>query len=93
MKFSNKTGTALAATAAMLLISGTTIGATGAEAGMGKKVACFGVNACKGQGACKTASNACKGQNACKGKGFIELTKADCKAKGGKIMMGDKMKM
>ena len=87
MKVANKTGTALAATAAMLLISGTMVASTGAQAGMGAKVQCFGVNACKGKGACKTASNACKGLNACKGKGFIELTKAECKAKGGSLKM------
>ena len=31
--------------------------------------ACAGMNACKGQGGCKTASHACAGQNACKGQG------------------------
>jgi hypothetical protein len=47
-------------------------------------VQCFGINSCKGQGACKSASNACKGQNACKGKGFIvEPTAADCSNAGG----------
>jgi hypothetical protein len=35
------------------------------------QVPCTGVNACKGQSACKSAANACKGQNACKGKGFV----------------------
>lgn len=30
---------------------------------------CKGMNACKGQGGCKTADHACKGQNACKGQG------------------------
>ena len=34
-------------------------------------VPCTGVNACKGQSACQSATNACKGQNACKGKGFV----------------------
>ncbi len=44
---------------------------------------CIGANACKGQGACKTASNACKGQNACKGKGFLAMTQQECaKIKG-----------
>jgi hypothetical protein len=35
---------------------------------------CKGVNACKGQGACKSAANACKGQNSCKGKGWVSVT-------------------
>jgi len=41
-------------------------------------VKCEGVNACKGQSACSTATSSCKGENACKGKGYLELTKADC---------------
>jgi hypothetical protein len=48
----------------------------------------MGANACKGQGACKTASNACKGQNACKGKGFMEMTKAECDAAKGTFEPG-----
>jgi len=39
---------------------------------------CFGSNACKGQGECKTAMNACKGQNACKGHGFVKMTEKAC---------------
>ncbi len=42
------------------------------------KVACTGVNACKGTSECKTAKSACKGQNACKGTGVSSMTKADC---------------
>lgn len=49
------------------------------------KVQCMGVNACKGQSDCATASNGCKGQNACKGKGMKEMTKADCDAAGGTV--------
>ena len=30
---------------------------------------CKGMNACKGQGGCKTGDNGCKGKNSCKGKG------------------------
>lgn len=46
-------------------------------------VKCMGTNACKSQGACKTADNACKGQNSCKGKGVVQMSKEDCdKAKG-----------
>ena len=50
-------------------------------------VECFGgamgVNACKGQSACKSAGNSCKGLNACKTQGFAMATEAQCKAKGG----------
>ncbi len=42
------------------------------------KVHCDGVNACKGQTACQTATNACKGQNSCKGKGWLFLSKEEC---------------
>jgi hypothetical protein len=30
---------------------------------------CKGMNACKGEGGCKTGDNGCKGKNSCKGKG------------------------
>lgn len=49
------------------------------------KVHCLGVNECKGKGACKTETNACGGQNGCGGKGMVEMTEADCKAKGGTV--------
>jgi hypothetical protein len=37
---------------------------------------CKGVNACKGQSECKSATNSCKGQNACKGKGWVSVKTA-----------------
>jgi len=55
------------------------------------KVHCDGINACKGQTACQTATNACKGQNSCKGKGWLFLSKAECDAAKAKMKkdMGD----
>ena len=60
-------------------IAGLTAGAalaqdTPAPAKKGKKSKaakheCKGLNACKGQGGCKTSDNGCKGKNSCKGKG------------------------
>jgi len=48
---------------------------------------CSGINSCKGQSACKTASSSCKGQNACKGQGWSEVsTPAECTSKGGKVL-------
>jgi hypothetical protein len=44
---------------------------------------CFGVNACKGHNACKTASNACAGHGSCKGEGFIEMPVKACADVGG----------
>lgn len=72
----NTSGVALAAVAAILfnVVPVSTAGATEA------KVQCEGVNACKGQSACKTANNGCKGQNSCKGQGFLELTQKECTA-------------
>jgi hypothetical protein len=55
----------------------------------GKKGECWGINACKGQGACGGADgHECAGQNACKGQGWLSLTKPDCDAKGGKFKAG-----
>jgi len=71
------TGIALATAAAGLFSMAAISTASAADA----TVKCEHSSACKGQGACKTASNACKGQNACKSQGFTEQkTKADCKA-------------
>jgi hypothetical protein len=78
-------GVAVATAAAMLF--GTGFATTALAQGSDAKIHCSGVNACKGQSACKSANNACKGQNSCKGQGFMEMTKAECdaaKAKAGK---------
>jgi len=80
MKISKKSGVALATTAAVMLISGAvTTPAPAAD----NFQACLGVNACKGKGACKSASNACKGKNACKGRGMVKMSKEQCDAIGG----------
>ena len=60
MKLAQKSGTALAATAALMLLAGTTADHARADAHIAKKVQCHGVNACKGTGACKSANNECK---------------------------------
>ena len=74
MRLKNTSGVA-AATAAALLF-GTVFSASFASDEA--KTQCTGVNACKGQSACKSANNACKGQNSCKGKGFLEMTRKEC---------------
>jgi hypothetical protein len=93
MKIS-KSGATLAAAAASLLLAGAVAHAQGtapAAAPAGEKGMCVGANACKGQGACKSAANACKGQNACKGKGFQQMTQAECgKVQGAKFEMPKK---
>jgi hypothetical protein len=78
MRLKNTSGVAIATAAAMLF--GTGFISTAVAAGTDAKVHCAGVNACKGQSACKSASNACKGQNSCKGHGFLEMSKAECTA-------------
>lgn len=47
------------------------------------KMKCYGVNACKGHSACKTAKSSCKGQNSCKGQGFLMKTASQCKKLNG----------
>jgi hypothetical protein len=81
----NSTGVAIATAAAMLFGTGLVSTAFAADAAT---VHCHGVNACKGQSACKSAHNACKGQNSCKGKGFLEMSKADCAAAKAKMKEG-----
>lgn len=73
------TGAALATTAAMMFAFAP-VSVVHADDAM---VHCMGVNACKGQGACKSAENSCKGQNACKGHGWEPMSEKDCSAKGG----------
>jgi hypothetical protein len=69
-------GASIALAAATLILAGAAVAPIShAEEAKGH---CVGANACKGKGACKSASNDCKGHNACKGKGFLEMTKADC---------------
>jgi hypothetical protein len=81
-----RSGLLLATAAAALFASGAVMAAEQGDA-TEAKVQCGGINACKGQSACKTATNACKGQNACKGKGWQPTASAEeCKDKGGKVL-------
>lgn len=78
MKMSVKSGSAIAAAAASLLLAGALGASANTQVADDPVGHCMGANACKGKGACKTASNDCKGHNACKGKGFLEMTKSEC---------------
>jgi hypothetical protein len=75
MRLKRTPGVAVATAAALLFGTGVV---SSAFAGDEAKIHCGGVNACKGQSACKSANNACKGQNSCKGKGFLEMTRKEC---------------
>ena len=48
-------------------------------------VQCWGANSCKQKGACATSHNECANKNACKGKSYLEMTKAECLKKKGKL--------
>ncbi len=95
---SKLSGVALASAAATLLLAGCG-GKSSESAGADKKAAapeaakvaeikCSGINSCKGSGACASATHAFAGQNSCKGQGWIKASKADCDAKGGKLVAG-----
>jgi len=78
-------GILIAAAAATLLASGA-VRARAEEKAGGDNVKCVGINDCKGHGACAGAGNSCAGKNDCKGKGMLEVPKAECQKKGGKII-------
>ena len=83
----NTKGLMLATAAAALFASGASLAVEHEKkAGTEAKVHCGGVNACKGQSECKTSTNSCKGENKCAGQGWLSMTKADCEAKGGKVV-------
>jgi hypothetical protein len=80
-----KTGVAIATAAAALFSLGSL--ATTARADEGS-VKCAGINSCKGQSECKSASNDCKGLNSCKGQGWLgKKSEDECKAAGGHVIM------
>lgn len=84
------TGAALAVGAASMFAFAPAMAADAAPTDATASVKCMGTNACKGQGACKTADNACKGQNACKGKGVVMMSSADDCTKAGGTVVVDK---
>ncbi len=77
-------GATIAATAALLFLAGCTSRTVPVQQA---EVMCGGINACKGQGACKSATNACKGQAACKGQGWLPTASAEeCTSQGGTVL-------
>jgi uncharacterized membrane protein len=83
---SKKTTGVVLATAAAALFGMSNIVAAADMETSAAQMKCSGVNACKGMSECASASNACKGQNSCKAHGWMNMSKADCDAKGGKGM-------
>jgi hypothetical protein len=76
---------AMLATAVALAFTGSVVNAADSST-QPAQLKCLGANACKGQSACKTATNDCQGKNSCKGKGYVITTDAkSCEAKGGHV--------
>jgi len=76
---------AMLATAVALSFTGSVVYAADSST-QPAQLKCLGANACKGQSACKTATNDCQGKNSCKGKGYVVTTDAkSCEAKGGHV--------
>ena len=78
-------GTAIAAAAAALMMSGYSYAAGMGNSSTEAKIHCYVVNACKGMTDCKTANNACKGHNSCKGTGWLSMTAEECTTAGGSM--------
>ena len=76
---------AMLATAVALAFTGSVVNAADSST-QPAQLKCLGANACKGQSACKTATNDCQGKNSCKGKGYVVTTDAkSCQDKGGHV--------
>jgi uncharacterized membrane protein len=80
----SKSAVGFAAAAALIALSGASIGSPAFAKSASAKVApCYGVNSCKGQSDCKSGNHDCKGQNSCKGQGFKALSAKACVAQHG----------
>ncbi len=76
------------ATAVALVFTGSVVSAgdSPSPSTQAAQLKCLGANACKGQSACKTATNDCQGKNSCKGKGYVITADAkSCTDKGGHV--------
>lgn len=52
----------------------------------GEKVPCYGINKCKGAGACGGKGHSCAGKNECAGQGYLKLEQDTClKIEGGSL--------
>jgi uncharacterized membrane protein len=80
----NKGGLLLASAVAGLLTLAAPVGM--ATADEPQKVECYGINKCKGMGACGGKEHSCAGENACKGQGFLKIDRDTClKIAGGRL--------
>ena len=77
---------AVLATAVALAFAGSAFAADASPSSQPQQLKCLGANSCKGQSACKTATNDCQGKNSCAGKGYIVTAdEKTCEAKGGHV--------
>ena len=77
---------AVAAVAAFTLLAAGAA-ATTAFAAQDVAVKCAGINNCKGESECQTATSSCKGENQCKGQGWVtKKSAAECEAAGGHVI-------
>ncbi len=82
MKKEKTKAIAAAAFAGIIALAGIGTGATAHAAGDH----CYGVNKCKGTGACGGKGHGCAGKNACQGKGWLEIDANTClKIQGGSL--------
>lgn len=80
----NKKSALLASAITGLLVMAGVAGTASAEDA--KKVHCYGVNKCKGTGACGGKGHSCAGENSCKGQGFLDIDEETClKIEGGRL--------
>jgi hypothetical protein len=82
MKKTKLSGAALAMGAATLF----SVAPVFASSSDAQTIQCKGINSCKGQSTCQTATNSCSGQNSCKGQGVLLMTKEECQKAGGTVV-------
>ena len=76
----------IAASVAGLIATAGTGFLSQAYAAQGELEHCYGINACKGMGACGGKGNSCAGKNACKGQGYVDVARGSCmKIAGGSL--------
>jgi len=95
MKTKTLSGAVLATAVALAFtVSAVNAADTPSPSTQAAQIKCLGANSCKGQSACKTATNDCQGKNSCAGKGYIITTDAkSCAAKGGRVGKNPPMAM
>lgn len=76
----------VASVACLLTASGLAFDGQAAQAAEGDKVPCYGINKCKGTGACGGKGHSCAGKNECAGQGYLEIDRETClKIQGGRL--------